>query len=80
VVSEAAGREFQNPKKEVLESSNLEFIILIAFGKPNELLYRTSLSEFKRKPLKEMNDFKGSNELFEAVCLAPSATNNQPWF
>jgi nitroreductase len=68
------------PKKEELESSNLEFIILIAFGKPNEPVYRTNVSEFKRKPLKEINDFKGSNELLEAVRLAPSATNSQPWF
>ncbi len=27
-----------------------------------------------------MNDFKGSEELLEAVRLAPSATNSQPWF
>lgn len=68
------------PKKEVLKSSNLKFIILIAFGKPNEPLYRKSVSEFKRKPLKDMNDFKGSEEFLEAVRLAPSATNSQPWF
>lgn len=68
------------PKKEVLESEDLKFIILIAFGKPNEPLYRNSVSEFKRKPLKDMNDFNGLQELFEAVRLAPSATNSQPWF
>ncbi|MGF7117180.1 nitroreductase family protein [Methanobacterium oryzae] len=67
-------------KKEVLESEELKFIILIAFGNPNELLYRTNVSEFKRKPLKEMNDFNGLQELLEAVRLAPSATNSQPWF
>ena len=68
------------PKKEVLTSSDLKFIILIAFGKPNEPLYRNSISEFKRNPQKDMNDFKGSEDLLEAVRLAPSATNSQPWF
>jgi nitroreductase len=67
-------------KKEVLESEELKFIILIAFGKPNMPLYRTSVSEFKRKPLKDINDFNGLQELLEAVRLAPSATNSQPWF
>jgi nitroreductase len=68
------------PKKEVLESSNLEFIILMAFGKPNEPLYRTSLSEFKRKPLQEMSEVQGADEILEAAHLAPSATNSQAWF
>ncbi|MGB9936489.1 MAG: nitroreductase family protein [Methanobacterium sp.] len=68
------------PKKEVLESSDLEYIILIAFGKPNEPLYRTSLSQFKRKPLKDMSDVKGAEKIMEAARLAPSATNSQGWY
>lgn len=68
------------PKKEVLESSNLEFIILIAFGKPTGSLHRNSVSEFKRKPLHEISDVKGADKLMEAVHLAPSAGNSQPWF
>lgn len=67
------------PKKEVLESSNLEFIILIAFGKPTGSLHRSSVSEFKRKPLQEISNVKGADELMEAVRLAPSAGNSQPW-
>lgn len=68
------------PKKEVLKSSNLEYIILIAFGKPNEPLYRTSISEFKRKPLNEMSDVQDADKIVEAARLAPSATNSQAWF
>jgi len=68
------------PKKEVLKSSNLEYIIVIAFGNPNEPLYRTSLSEFKRKPLDEMSKVQGAEEIVEAARLAPSATNSQAWF
>jgi len=71
-----------SPKKEVLESSNLEFVIFIAFGKPKDpqSLHRTKISEFKRKSLHEITDIKGADELLEAVRLAPSSTNGQPWF
>lgn len=68
------------PKKELLKSSNLEFVIFIAFGKSKELLHRKSLLGFKRKPLREITDIKGANELLEAARLAPSASNKQPWF
>ncbi len=68
------------PKKEVLKSSNLEFVILMAFGKPKESLHRGSVSEFKRKPLQEISNVKGADELLEAARLAPSAANSQPWF
>ncbi len=68
------------PKKEVLQSSNLEYIILIAFGKPAEPLYRLNLTEFKRKPLNEMSEVQGAAEIVEAARLAPSATNSQAWF
>ncbi len=68
------------PTKEVLQSSNLEFIILIAFGKPAEPLHRSKLSEFRRKPLNEISDIKNKDELLDAARFAPSAGNSQPWF
>lgn len=68
------------PKKDVLESSNLEFIILLAFGKSKEPLHQRNISEFKRKPLKDISDVAGADELLEAARVAPSATNSQPWF
>lgn len=68
------------PKKEVLEGSDLEFVILLAFGKATEPLYRTNISEFKRKSLKDISDVQGADEMVEAVRLAPSAGNSQPWF
>jgi len=67
-------------KKEGLASSNLEFVILMPFGKPQESLQRTSTSQFKRKSLKEISDIKGVDNILEAARLAPSATNAQPWF
>lgn len=67
------------PKEEVLKTSDLEFIILLAFGRPNEPLHR-DVSEFKRKSLQEITDIKGADDLLEAARLAPSAGNSQPWF
>lgn len=67
-------------KKEALESSSLEFVILMPFGKANETLHRTSTSQFKRKSLHEISDIKGADEILEAARFAPSAGNGQPWF
>jgi nitroreductase len=68
------------PTKEVTESSNLEFIILMSFGNPNEPLYRTSASEFKRQSLSDITNIEGANELLEAARLSPSAVNLQNWY
>ncbi len=68
------------PTRDVLKSSDLKFIILMAFGKPLEPLYRESTSEFKRKPIEKIGDVDGAQELLEPARLAPSATNSQPWF
>jgi nitroreductase len=68
------------PTKEILKKSKLEFVILLAFGKPKERLHRESISEFKRKPLGEITDVKGADDLLEPARLAPSAMNWQQWF
>jgi len=68
------------PTKEILNSSDLKFIILMAFGKASEPLYRETKSEFKRNPLEKITNIKDMDELLEPVRLAPSATNSQPWF
>lgn len=70
------------PTSELLNSSNLKFVIFIAFGKPKDpgSLHRTNISEFKRKPQSEITDITGADELLEVVRIAPSATNSQPWF
>ncbi|BAW30792.1 MAG TPA: nitroreductase family protein [Methanothermobacter sp.] len=67
------------PKPKPHITSKLEFIILLAFGEPAEPLYR-KYAEFKRKSLHEITDIEGMDEILEAVRLAPSAANNQPWY
>ena len=71
-----------SPKKELINSSNLKFIIFIAFGKPQdpETMYRSNIEEFKRKQLKEITEIEGVDKLLEAVRIAPSAANKQPWY
>lgn len=70
------------PKGEVLKNSDLEFVIVMSFGKPADpgSLHRGGASDFKRKPLSEISSVKGADEVLEAVRLAPSAGNSQPWF
>ena len=68
------------PTKEVRESSNQEFIILMSFGNPKETLHRTSISQFKRKPLSEITNIVGADELLEPARLSPSAINLQNWY
>jgi nitroreductase len=68
------------PTKEILNKSKLEFVILMAFGRPKEKLHRESVSQFKRKPVGEITDIKGADQLLEPARLAPSAMNRQQWF
>lgn len=68
------------PQKESASRNGLEYIIAMPFGDPEEPIHRESTAEFKRKALSEITDIKGAEELLEAVRLAPSASNSQPWF
>ena len=61
-------------------SSDLEFVIMLAFGRAAEEVHRTDLSQFQRKPLASMTSIEGRDDLLEAARLAPSGMNNQPWF
>ncbi len=60
--------------------SELEFVMIIAFGNPTELVHRINASEFKRKSLLQITDVTNNNRLLETARLAPSASNGQPWF
>ena len=68
------------PTKKVEPLAGLEFVIILAFGKPSETLQRNSVTEFKRRALSEISDIKGMDELLEPVRLAPSGVNNQSWY
>lgn len=54
------------------------FVIMIAFGIPDEEIKRNNISEFKRKELCEITD--RVDKRLECARLAPSAINSQPWY
>ncbi len=57
--------------------TDMELCLMMCFGKPAEPS-RRPITEFKRKTLQEIS--RGSDTRFDAVRLAPSATNSQNWF
>ena len=58
-------------------SAGEDTILTISFGEPAEAATRT-LAEFQRKPLAEIAS--GEDARLEAVRLAPSGLNAQPWY
>ena len=59
-----------------LKVKNPEFVILMSFGKSNDMT--RDISKFKRKSLAEISDFE--DEMLIPAQLAPSAINSQPWY
>jgi nitroreductase len=68
------------PVKTVTAPAGLEFVIILAFGRPAETLQRSDVNEFKRRKLSEITDIKGMDDFMEPARLAPSGMNNQSWF
>ncbi len=67
-------------KKELRAESDLEYVITLVFGSAKEENQRDSIEDFDRKSLAEIKRGKNHYDLLEAVRLAPSATNGQPWY
>jgi hypothetical protein len=59
---------------------NVPFVILLSFGNSAEAVHRTSIEQFKRKPLAEMSSSGVLPEYIQGMRLAQSAMNKQPWF
>jgi nitroreductase len=68
------------PKKEIIAESDLEYVITLVFGNSKEENHRDSIEDFDRKSLSEIKKGENHYDLLEAVRLAPSATNGQPWY
>jgi hypothetical protein len=54
--------------------------VLLSFGTPAETTHRTSKDQFRRKALGEIAGAGVVPAYIEAMRLAPSAMNKQPWF
>ena len=59
--------------------NDLDYVIMIAFGKVTEANYRTSIGEFNRKNITELWQGDFNQDIKNASILAPSACNSQPW-
>lgn len=57
----------------------MEFVIMLVFGAARPEQFRTELSQFQRRALKELFTGEYDPEVAAAVRLAPSACNSQPW-
>lgn len=66
-------------KAKEIQVDGLDYVIMLAFGKSHTQDFRRDISQFKRKNSEEI--WKGSfdSEVINAVRLAPSACNTQPW-
>lgn len=63
--------------------SILNFVIVLAFGRADEPVHRDNASQFKRKAAAEVASIAGMEKIsgmVEALRLAPSSTNSQPWY
>jgi len=57
----------------------MDYVIMLAFGRSRPQDFRSGVSEFKRKKKEEIWQGDFDNDVTEAVRLAPSACNTQPW-
>lgn len=60
-------------------SDGLSFVIMLAFGKSQPGDFRKSPSEFSRKSADKIWNGSFDPDVMDAVRLAPSACNTQPW-
>ena len=69
------------PVKGVLTPpQGMEYVTTLCFGTPAQEMHRSAPAEFKRNTLNEISDVTDLYHVLEAVRLAPSAMNSQPWF
>ena len=69
-----ADAEIYNPDKH----TDMQFVMMLAFGTPENEAYRSDIAEFKRKTLAEISDVEDTR--LECARIAPSAVNSQPWY
>ncbi len=66
-------------KTKEIQVDSLDYVIMLAFGKSRPYDFRKAVSEFKRKNREEIWKGDFNSDVIEAVRLAPSACNTQPW-
>lgn len=59
---------------------DLNAMITLGVGIADEPLHRDNLTQFRRLDITQIRDFPYWDQILEAVRIAPSATNGQPWY
>lgn len=67
-------------KGKVAPPAGMEWVATLCFGTPAQPMHREGPEQFNRKSLNEISDITDLYHVLEAVRLAPSAMNKQPWF
>lgn len=68
------------PTEKAVGKDGMNYVIALAIGPTSEPVHRQSKAEFKRKKMEEIYQGSHFSSIMEAVRLAPSGTNSQPWF
>lgn len=66
-------------KAKEIQVDGLDYVIMLSFGKSRPQDFRKDISEFKRKDMEGIWEGGFDPHVKEAVRLAPSACNTQPW-
>jgi hypothetical protein len=66
-------------KPEQVQGGNLEYVMMLAFGKSCQGDFRRYSSQCHRKPISEIWQGVFEEQVQQAFSLAPSACNTQPW-
>lgn len=67
-------------KGKVAPPAGMEWLATLCFGTPAQPMHREGTEQFNRKSLNEISNVTDLYHVLEAVRLAPSAMNKQPWF
>lgn len=67
-------------KGSVQMPQDMVFVITLCIGTPAQEMHRANAAEFKRESLNTISPVSDLYHVLEAVRLAPSALNKQPWY
>ena len=68
------------PKKNSERGVGLRYVIMLAFGRSSEPINMDMNACPKRRPIEDISNAKGMDEIIEPARIAPSAMNTQPWY
>ncbi len=67
-------------KNKVSAPAGMSWAATLCFGTPAQPMHREEISQFNRKRLNEISDITDLFHILEAVRIAPSSQNMQPWY